>query len=155
MEMFTDIVDRYIHMGANQFLRDFRRTWEVQKSIAHRNMVMVRKEKKKQKDAKVPIPQICGDSSANKVESHRKLQGLIANFGTEILSSVYTRADLVKLCKAYGVHVTSRKKKADLGADLAAAIAENTCIPHCGVLSSAETSRIRIRILRVEVITIG
>ena len=57
-------------------------------------MVMVQKEKKKQKDAKVPMAQIGDDSSANKVESHRKLQGLIANFGTEILPAVYTHADL-------------------------------------------------------------
>lgn len=145
-------MDRYINMGANQFLRDFRRDWEVQKTIAHRNMVMVRKEKKKQRDAKIPVDQICSDSSANKVESHRKLQGLIANFGTEILPAVYTRADLVKLCNAYGVHVTTRKKKADLGADLAVAIAQNQCIPNCSVLSSeTQRPRIRIRILRAEV----
>ena len=72
--MLSDIVDRYIHMGGNQFLRDFQREWEVQKSVAHRNNVMVRMAKKKREYAKVPLSQICDDQSRNKVESHHKLK---------------------------------------------------------------------------------
>ncbi|KAL9961197.1 hypothetical protein ACROYT_G030097 [Oculina patagonica] len=152
-EMYSDLVNRYIHMGGNQFLRDFRREWEVQKSIAHRNNIMVRVEKKKRKEAKVPLAQICDDNTTNKVESHHKLQGLIASFGEEILSSVYTRAELAKLCSAYEVKFNSRTKKAVLGSDLAVAISRNSSIPKPSALSSTERPHapIRIRILRVGV----
>ena len=61
--MYGEVVDRYVHMGVSEFLRDFRKAWEVQRTIAHRNMVMVRKEKKKRKDAKVSLAEIGEDVS--------------------------------------------------------------------------------------------
>ena len=63
-------------MGANQFFRDFRREWEVQKSIAHRNNVMVRMEKRNEKMQRCLCLRFVMTKSRNKVESHHKLQWL-------------------------------------------------------------------------------
>ena len=48
-------------MGANQFVKDFRRKWQVKKAMAHRQMVMARKDKQVQKDAKVPLENVIQD----------------------------------------------------------------------------------------------
>ena len=39
-QIYKDVIERYIKMGANQFLRDFRRDFQIKKSTAHRKAVM-------------------------------------------------------------------------------------------------------------------
>ena len=47
MDIYKDVVTRYLKMGAGQFLRDFRRDYHIKKSLAHRKSLMLKKEKAK------------------------------------------------------------------------------------------------------------
>jgi hypothetical protein len=40
MEIYCDVITRYLKMGAGQFLRDFRRDYHLKKSLAHRKLLM-------------------------------------------------------------------------------------------------------------------
>lgn len=68
--MYSEVIQRYVNMGANQFLKDFRKKWQVKKAMAHRQMVMARKEKKVQKEAKVTLKEIQDDHSSQKERAH-------------------------------------------------------------------------------------
>ena len=45
-------------MGAGQFLRDFRKEYQLKKSLAHRKAILQRAEKGKKKKMKLHITQI-------------------------------------------------------------------------------------------------
>jgi hypothetical protein len=57
-------------MGAGQFFRDYRRAYYIQKSMAHRKVVLQRKEKAKKRKMKVLLKQIEEDKSVCKRRSH-------------------------------------------------------------------------------------
>ena len=48
--VFVKAVKRYVNTGANQFVKEFRRKWQVRKAMAHRKMVMARNDKQVQQD---------------------------------------------------------------------------------------------------------
>ena len=54
-------------MGANQFVKDFRCKWQVKKAMAYRQMVMARKDKQVQKDAKVPLENVIQDKKKRNI----------------------------------------------------------------------------------------
>lgn len=97
--MFSEVVQHYVNMGANQFVKDFRQKWQVKKAMAHQQMVMVRKEKQLQKEAKVNMKEIEEDHSPQKEKSHNQLKGLISKFGDAVLANLYTHAELVTCAK--------------------------------------------------------
>ena len=130
LELYDEVIKRHVNMGANEFLRDFRRDWHVRKTIAHRNMVMLRKEDKMKKGAKVTLPSIIDDCSEQKVNSHRKLQCLKSQFGAAVLWKLYTRQELCKLCASCGLTFNTRSTKAQLGAMLANALDHHTNVPY-------------------------
>lgn len=80
-----EVVKRYANMGANQFVKEFRRKWQVKKAMAHRQMVMARKDKRVQQEAKVPVSEIIADQSDHKERSHHRMKELISKFGDAIL----------------------------------------------------------------------
>ena len=49
------VVERYIHMGTAQYLRDFRRTYELKKSAELRKRVLQRQKKNQEKTDSVPF----------------------------------------------------------------------------------------------------
>lgn len=87
-ELFTEVVQRYTNVGANQFVKDFRRQWKVKKAMAHRQMVMARKDKQVQKDAKVPLEKVIQDNSCHKEVSHNQLKDVIGRFGYAVLGNM-------------------------------------------------------------------
>jgi hypothetical protein len=56
--IYKEVCERYMKMGAGQFLRDFRRDFHIKKFLAHRKAVMERKEKAREKQMKVQLPEI-------------------------------------------------------------------------------------------------
>ena len=128
-ELFTEVVQRYTNVGANQFVKDFRRQWQVKKAMAHRQMVMARKDKQVQKDAKVPLEKVIQDNSCHKEVSHNQLKDVIGRFGYAVLGNMYTKTELVTLSKGYGLQPNSRANKAQLGKSLADAIKANRNVP--------------------------
>ena len=63
-------------MGANQFVKDFRRKWQVKKAMAYRQMVMARKDKQVQKDAKVPLENVIQDKNITHHTINLRLQSV-------------------------------------------------------------------------------
>lgn len=128
--MFSEVVQRYVNMGANQFVKDFPQKWQVKKAMAHRQMVMVRKERQLQKESKVNMKEIEEDHCPQKEKSDNQLKGLISKFGNAVLANLYTRAELVTLCKGYGLNPASSMNKALIGKNLARKIDSCTNVPY-------------------------
>lgn len=135
MELQREIVIRYVKMGAGQFLRDFRKNYQLQKTFAHRKSLMQKKEKASKKKLKVHIPQVEKDASRGKKLSHLRLRALVEKMNAEGLQSLYQKNELQKLCDAYNVIYVLRWNKKQLAKDLAQAILQNEAIPAPQVLS--------------------
>lgn len=92
--------------------------------------VMMRKEKKETRGAKVTIKQAYEDKSRGKSFTHQKLQVFLTKYGENALCENYTRAELTILCAAYGSECKTRMKKAEVGGKLALKINRMQCIPN-------------------------
>ena len=79
LELYREVVLRYLKMGAGQFLREFRKDYKLQKTLAHRKSVLQKREKARRKKLKVPICQIESDTSKDKKLSHVRLRALARN----------------------------------------------------------------------------
>ena len=71
-------------------------------------MVMARKDKQVQKDAKLPLENVIQDNSHQKETSHNQLKATISKFGDAVLGNLYSKAELVTLSKGYGLQLNSR-----------------------------------------------
>lgn len=71
--LFYSVVERYFNMGCGQYLRDFRRDYNIQKTEAHRKRLIERKVDKERKEDKVVVQSIKDDESPGKENSHRFL----------------------------------------------------------------------------------
>lgn len=109
--LFKDIIKKYLNVGTKQFLKNFRHDRSLKKTAAHRQMVMMRKEKKETRGAKVTIKQAYEDKSRGKSFTHQKLQVFLTKYGENALCENYTRAELTILCAAYGSECKTRIKK--------------------------------------------
>ena len=70
-------------MGAGQFLHKFRKDYKLQKTLAHRNSVLQKREKASRKKLKVPICQIESNTSKDNKLSHVRLRALVAQLSTK------------------------------------------------------------------------
>ena len=153
--MYKDIVTRYFKMGAGQFLRDFRRDYHIQKSLAHRKSLMVRKEKLRKRQMKVHLAAIGQDRSPGKKVSHTKLLCLVQEVKADGLVSLYKK-ELQLLCKGYGIACQSKWNKKKLASVLTAQIHqqermpcyEETSMYSVNIVGDSESSD-RIPILRI------
>ena len=122
-------------MGAGQFLRDYRRDYHIQKSMAHRKAVLQRKAKAKEKKMKVNLKQIGQDRSVRKRCSHIRLLALVNELGAMGLKRLYRKKELSILCEAYGVNSLSSWNKSTLSTALSAKIAQCEFMPRHQVTS--------------------
>ena len=130
-EMFHDAVDLYLRVGAKEVLKDFKRCYLLKKTMAHRQMIMVRTEKKEKKKAKISLKEFSNDGSLNKEATHKRLKGSVLQFGDAFLWTVYTVAELKKLCLAADVRIPPRvKRKIDI-ARLLLPVLKETCMFKC------------------------
>lgn len=123
-------------MGVGQYLKDFRRDYKLKKVAAHRHAVMQRKEKSREKSQKVLIPHIEQDMSPGKRTSHARLVSFLSEFREAGLVNAYTKAELVKLCKAYNIQVRTNWVKKKMCSELAKSIMTNNNIPVYQLLNS-------------------
>ena len=117
-QLFTAVVTRYIKMGVGEYLREFRREFHLQKTEAHRKKVAEKKKKNDLVSSKVTITLIRGDTSANKRNSHQRLQAMVSQQGQIFQTSVYNKGEVQLLCKAYGVSFRRSDSKAKLSEKL-------------------------------------
>ena len=61
IKIFEEVIRRYLRLGSGQFLKDFRRDYNLKKTLAHRKAVLARKEKDQERQMKVQIKAIEGD----------------------------------------------------------------------------------------------
>ena len=103
LQLFKDIVARYVKMGVAEFLRQFCRDSKLQKTEAHRKKVVEKKKKKDLISSKVTVESIKKDSTPNKQNSHNRLKIMVSEQQTIFESSVYLKSEVQLLCNAYGV----------------------------------------------------
>ena len=127
--MLHEMVCRYINMGTKQFLKDFRRERDVQKTAAHRLNILMKKKKKERQDAKISMEEMRADSTRGRITSHKRWAAIVAQFGDSVLASSYKKSELFTLCNAYGVPFTRAMKKDEIGKLLAVSISKFTSMP--------------------------
>jgi hypothetical protein len=125
-------------MGAEQFLRDFRRDFHIKKSMAHREAVLQKKKIVEEKQLKVQIPEIEQDRSKGKKISHMRLLDLVHKLGSECITRLYSKKELQHLCAAYNIRSVSRRNKMKLASELAQAIPRFDVVP-CHEITSTYT----------------
>lgn len=113
-ELFKDVVTRYMRMGAGQFLRDFRRAYQLKKTAEHRKRVLQRKQKIKETMDKVPFCDFSNDRSLGKETSYARLIGYYQKHGERALKRCYSKVELQKLCRAIDVPEAAKDNKSIL-----------------------------------------
>ncbi|KXJ28667.1 hypothetical protein AC249_AIPGENE19458 [Exaiptasia diaphana] len=103
LKIFKMVVEKYVHMGADQFLRDFRRAHRIKRTAEHRKKVLERQKPREVKTAVCTIDDMKADTSPGKVTSHHKIINFVEKFGEAEFVKAYKRTELVTLSKAYGV----------------------------------------------------
>ena len=137
LQLFKEIVIRYVKMGVGEFLRDFRRDFKLQKTEAHRKKVVEKKKKKDLGSSKVTLESIKGDTSTNKQHSHSRLKAMVIQQGSIFQSTVYSKGEIQLLCKAYGVAFRRSDSKTQLSDKLVPKISESLQLLHPDVLDNS------------------
>ena len=136
IKIFEEVIQRYLRLGSGQFLNDFRRDYNLKKTLAHRKAVLARKEKDQERQMKVHIKAIEEDRSPSKRSSHLRLVALINQIHEKGRIRLYTKEELKQLCGAYDVHIKAKWNKSQLVKELTSKIIECTEIPCHGVMSN-------------------
>ena len=109
--MFEDAVNLYIRVGAKEVLKDFKRCFMMEKSMAHRQMVLVRTKKKEKRKAKISLKEFSEDLSEDKCHTHAKLKASIIQFGDSYIWTVFTVSELKILCAASGIEIPGKTRR--------------------------------------------
>ena len=109
--LLHEVVSKYLKMSSAQFRREFKRELQIQKEESHRKNIRMRKEK--QKKRAIDYNEIMQDSSNKKQKTHLRLKSELADGSSEFLT-FFTRDQLVKICKAYDIKVTTKMNKTQL-----------------------------------------
>lgn len=120
-------------MATCQFLRDFRRAYNLKKTAEHRKCVLQRKQVAAQCKDHPKFVDIMEDRSAGKQISHNHLYSFFQKHGVAGVKRVYTKDQLGKLCSAYGIKVKTSHNKQQLSQSLVDAVSSrdsNGNIPH-------------------------
>lgn len=128
--LFKEVIIRYVKMGVGEFLREFRRDFQLQKTEAHRKRVVEKKKKKDLKSSKVTVQSIRYDSSVNKNNSHSHLLTMIEEQEEIFQSTVYSKSEIQLLCKAYGLVFRKNDSKSTLSGKLIPAIRQSQFMPY-------------------------
>lgn len=111
LQLYEDVTVRYFKLGAGQFLRDFRREFQLKKAMAHRKAVLARKKKTEEKKMKIEINDIKDDRSPLKRSSHVRLLALAVQMKERGLMRLYKKKELEQLCVAYGIRCMAKWNK--------------------------------------------
>ena len=95
--LFGKMLKRFTNVGSKQFWKDFLRDFMLKKTLAHRKMVLIRKNKQEKNNAKIMIKQFEEDSSSKKVNTHSQLKTLLLKYGEAYLWTIYQMAELKQL----------------------------------------------------------
>lgn len=125
-----------MNMAGAQFLRNFRRDMQLQKTEAHRKKVIVKSKQQELKGGKVDVDTILNDNSNMRQTSHILLKAMIAKLPDIFESRVYKKDELKMLLDLYGVVYNSSSNKKILVEALKKAIHELPGFPQSQRASS-------------------
>ena len=119
--LYTEIMSIFIKFSMNQFRKDFLTALSVEKSKALRQKLKTREDKNKKSFNLKEVP---NDTSLNKLASHLRIKSEIMR-QPDILEKNCTKAQLLDLCRAYGVQIAKNKKKAEINQALVKAVLDS------------------------------
>lgn len=140
-KIYEDVIERYMNMAGAQFLRNFRRDTQLQKTEAHRKKVLLKSKKQELKGGKVDVDTILNDNSNMRQTSHILLKAMIAKLPDIFKSRVYKKDELKMLLDLYGIVYNSSSNKNILAEALKRAIQELPGFPQ-RVSSNSSTTAI-------------
>ena len=110
ISLFSDLTQSFFNVYHNQLRKNYLGHVHREKKTAHRKQIM--KAKTTHKTMKPALCDIRIDNSAGKDVSHLQLKACVLQNKECFLDRLYTRADLIVLCKAYGLNfrVSDTKK---------------------------------------------
>ena len=154
LQIYEDVVVRYMKMGCGQFLRGFRRDFRLKKTLAHQKAVLAREEKAAEKRLKIELETMENDRSPSKRSSHVRLLALISQVQEKGVIRLYTKNELQKLCSAYGVHYMTKWNKSKIVRELTLKVASCTEMPVMSrfiveEVSPSENTPRRLPVLRI------
>lgn len=111
-ELFDETIDRYMNMGAGQFLKDFQREKKIKKNEAHRKKEMEKAKKQEILRSKIPIEVIEKDESIGKVHAKTLVYTMISNNNDTV--KAYKKKELCELFKLFKLPFKASYKKNEL-----------------------------------------
>ncbi|XP_033725340.1 uncharacterized protein LOC117315301 [Pecten maximus] len=130
--IYKDIVEKFVMVMLNQFRKDLLQAFSVEKTLAHRKQILIKKSKQSDIQGTVSFDSISKDNSIGKDMSHNLLKGLLLQ-QKDVLKS-FTKTNLQTLCKAYSLKVSRVYTKAKLMQDLKARILASNAMPNPNVI---------------------
>ncbi|CAC5364753.1 PIF1 [Mytilus coruscus] len=124
--IFKFIVNLFLNVSTAQFRKDYLTAIRREKSKALRKKVMEKTVKKKEVKT-IDINFLMTDTSENKIVSHLGLKSM--SLQNEKFYLEFTKKDLIKILKAYGVNLSMSKNKPELGQVLAEKLNEHSVCP--------------------------
>jgi ATP-dependent DNA helicase PIF1 len=129
--LHNKVICLFVKVSVCQFRRDFLTALKVEKGKALRQKI---KTKMLSKPKCLNMSFIEKDQSKGKDVSHLRLKSeLLVN--PQFLHQNLSKNDLLKICKAYGVTISSKKKKTEIGDALAVKILGVATMPNAEVLT--------------------
>lgn len=122
--IFSEILEKYIKISAAQFRLEYKRELRIRKEETHRKQIRIRADKASKQ--KLTFSFIIDDRSNCKMKSHLRLQSeLLEN---DNFFEIFSKSDVMRLCKAYNLNVSNRMTKNELCASLKTSIQDHyTC----------------------------
>ena len=125
LEIYKDITTCVFRIGAGQFLHDFRRDYHIQKFLAHRKALLIKKEKLRERQMNVHLSDISKARNPRKKISHARLLSLAEDVKSDGLASLYNKNELQILCKGYAVACLSTENDGKVASALVAQSRQN------------------------------
>ena len=125
LELFKDLIERFCKIADNEFRGRILRVLHKTKSERLRKRV----DSKKNASCTLTMSNLLEDKSESKQSSHLKLKSLIYDTGKSCLQN-FTKKDLLQLCFAYGIKVSTSAKKDDIKNLLCSALTSTDKMKH-------------------------
>jgi hypothetical protein len=126
-DIFMQVNSRYIRVCANQFKKDLKDSFQLEKAQAHRKQL---KEKTEKAKAKITLIDMKYIKSEKPELVHLKLK-IMAKENPDVFSSrQFTKKDLICMSQAYAVGYKTTSKKEELAEGLCKALCEQDMMPN-------------------------
>lgn len=135
--LYIEIISSFLNVYHNQLRKNYLAHIHREKKIAHRKQIT---KAKLHQTTKPALCDIYSDTSDGKHVSHLQLKACVLQNSECFLDRVYTKADLILLCKAYGSHFTNSDTKKVLNGRLVSAISNADGFTDVHVIQPSKSS---------------